>query len=78
MNVVKNLLAEEDIAYGEGTRNQHRGGVPYVVSEVRSVWPTSDLSTVDPAKHPKVALIVGTTISFYAWDGLKFVKLTVV
>ena len=78
MNAVKHLLVEEDIAYGEGTRTQNRGGVPYNVTEVRSIWPTDSLASVDPTKHPKVALISGATIAFYAWDGAQFVKLTIV
>lgn len=75
LQVEKNLLTEEDIAYGEGLLVQQRQGIPFNLHKVRGIYPVSslaELNALDPTKHPKAALIEQGAIVFYAWDGVAY------
>lgn len=66
--VEKNLITQQDIAFGENTFTQVRGGGTFSVDEVRALYPINslaELNTLDPIKFPKAVLFLGTYFVFY-------------
>ena len=73
LQVEKNLLTEEDIAYGEGLLVQQRQGIPFNLSKVRGFYPVNsveELNALDPIKHPKAVLVSAGAVTFYSWNTL--------
>ncbi len=78
--VEKNLITQQDIAFGENTFTQVRGGGTFSVDEVRSIYPVNsldELNTLDPIKFPKAVLFTSTYFVFYRyiagnWEEQKF------
>ncbi len=71
-NVKKNLIGEQDVAYGEGQVDQTRAGGDYAIDQIRSLWPINDvaeLDTLDPTRHPKAVRLDRVTLkaTMYQW-----------
>ncbi len=69
--IEKNLICEQDIAYGEEDIAQTRNGGSYTGTQIRGLWPIneeSELETLDPSRHPKAILIDGDILTIYTWD----------
>lgn len=70
ISVEKNLLTEEDIAYGEGTVVQVRGGGSYPLKKVRAIVPVNsldELALLDTTRFTKAVLFTGNVPAFYAF-----------
>lgn len=76
LNVTKQLIVQEDIAYGEGVITQARGGVNVDVNQVRTIVPVNslvELNALDTTKFTKAILFSGTAVTIYnyysgAWN----------
>lgn len=77
LQVEKNLLTEEDIAYGEGPLVQQRQGIPFNLSKVRGFYPVNsveELNALDTVKHPKAVLCSSSSATFYSYISGAWVK----
>lgn len=72
VNIDKELITQQDIAFGEGTVSQTRGGVNYNLDLVRAIYPVNsllELAAIDTTKFKKAALVVDGKFTFYYFDG---------
>ncbi len=68
LQVTKQLIVQEDIAYGEGTVSQSRGGVALDLNKVRTIVPVNslaELNALDVSKFTKAAYFNGVSTTFY-------------
>jgi len=77
LSVEKNLLTEEDVAWGDGPTLQQRQGTPFSLKKVRTIKPVysvEELNALDTAKFTKAALFVGDAVTFFSWSGSAWVE----
>ncbi len=75
--VEKNLITQQDIAYGENSFTQVRGGGTFPVDQVRCIYPVNslaELNSLDPVKFPKVILFTGNNFYLYTYVGGNWVE----
>lgn len=68
VTVEKNLIIQQDIAFGENSLTQTRGGGSFTVDQVRCIYPVNsleELNSVDPVKFPKAILFSGNNSYLY-------------
>lgn len=70
-NVTKALAVQEDIAYGEGTIAQTRGGIAFpTLNLVRTIQPVNslaELNALDTDKFKKAALFINNEVILYSF-----------
>ena len=77
--VTKALAGEEDLLYTEDTVQQTRGDSTVTINGVRGFRPVNsqaELEDLDPAKFPKIALVINGLLEFKQWDGTQYTALT--
>ena len=73
--VTKVLGTQQDLLFGEGQVQQQRAGGLYTVDKIRGFYPCNslaELNALDTEKFPKAALVVGSSITFYAHNGTSY------
>lgn len=72
-NITKALAVQEDIAIGETTVSQVRGGVTYAsLTPFRFFYPVNslaELNALDPTKYLKACLFVNSEYTLYSYYG---------
>ncbi len=71
INITKNLIVQEDLALGEATISQTRGGVNYpTLNPLRSIYPVNnlvELNAIDPTKYLKACLFINSEYTLYSY-----------
>lgn len=69
--IVKKLLTQQDIEWGEGTVSQIRNGTAYTLNQMRTIYPvnsTTELNALDTTKFKKALLFSSGKAEFYYFD----------
>ncbi|UOF80175.1 hypothetical protein [Caudoviricetes sp.] len=76
-NVIKSLITQQDIAYGEDTVVQTRGDLDLTLDKVRTIQPVNsltELNALDTTKFKKAALFLNGEVTSYSWNGTAWVE----
>lgn len=69
--ITKQLAAQEDLAFGEGSVVQARNGQSYTVNKIRGFYPCNslaELNSLDGNRFPKACTVIDGVICFYVYS----------
>lgn len=70
-SIIKKLLTQQDIEWGEGTVSQIRNGTEYTLNQMRTIYPINslaELNALDTTKFKKAMLFSNGVAQFYYFD----------